>query len=160
MTTAHVLVANDKALADPDENRAGPVLVAALEELGAIVTMTVVGSSAEAVRDGLVHALAASDVVVTSGGSGMRPGDHVVDETLALGLVEVPGIAEEIRRRGAASTSASLLSRGVAGVVEANDHRCFVVNAPSSRGGARDVAAVLGEVWKHLVRDLGGASRD
>lgn len=160
MTTAHVLVCNDQALADPDENRAGPVLVAALEELGATVTTSVVGTSASRVRAALRLAVARHDVVVTCGGSGMRPDDHVVDETLALGLAELPGIAEEVRRRGAASTGASLLSRGVAGVVERDDHRCLVVNAPSSRGGARDVAAVLADVWPHLVRDLAGDPRD
>lgn len=160
MGRARIVVASDRALADPDENRAGPVLADALAGLGCQVSTVVVASSATAAREALAEAVAACDVVLTVGGTGVRPGDHVVDETLALGPAELPGIAEEVRRRGAASTSASLLSRGVAGIVERDGHRCLVVNAPSSRGGARDVAAVLADVWPHLVRDLAGDPRD
>ena len=116
-------------------------------------------SGAEAVREALAAAVSVADIVVTTGGTGIRPGDCVVDETLALGLVELPGIAEEIRRRGAATTPVSLLSRAVAGLVERDGRRVFVLNAPSSRGGARDVAAVLGDVLTSLVRDLNGDTR-
>ena len=104
MTTAHIVVVSDKAIADPDENRAGPVLTEALEAAGITVATSIVPSGAEAVREALAAAVSVADIVVTTGGTGIRPGDCVVDETLALGLVELPGIAEEIRRRGAATT--------------------------------------------------------
>ena len=159
MTTAHIVVVSDKAIADPDENRAGPVLTEALDAAGITVATSIVPSGAEAVREALAAAVSVADIVVTTGGTGIRPGDCVVDETLALGLVELPGIAEEIRRRGAATTPVSLLSRAVAGLVERDGRRVFVLNAPSSRGGARAVAAVLGDVLTSLVRDLNGDTR-
>lgn len=155
-TRARVLVVCDAALTDPTENRAGPVVEEALREVGCQTSCRVVPSAPGVLRRELAEAVAQADVVVTCGGQGVRPGDCVVELTRELGLVELPGIGEEIRRRGADATPAALLSRGLAGVVGGDT---VVVNAPSSRGGARDVAAVLTAVLPHLLRDLTGAAR-
>lgn len=160
MARAQVVVVSDRAVDHPDENRAGPILAEALERLGCTVEQQVVAADQECVREALTAAVARAEVVLTTGGTGIRPGDVVPDLTRELGLDELPGISEEIRRRGAAKTSASLLSRAVAGLVATPHGRVLVVNAPSSRGGARDVAAVLDELLPHLLRDLAGASRD
>lgn len=141
------------------ENRSGRTLVEALEELGCDVTLTIVPPDVDSVRAALAQAIASADVVVTSGGTGVRPGDVVVDETLALGVVELPGIAEEIRRRGTARTPVSMLSRAVCGIVRDGERRVVVLNSPSSRRGAADATSVLGEVLHHLLRDLRGVSR-
>lgn len=159
MMRALVIVMDERAVADERENRAGPILAERLEGLGCEVAQSVCGSDRETVRRALEAALASHDVVVTAGGTGIRPGDCVVDETRALGLAELPGIGEEVRRRGAEKAPASLLSRTQAGVVTVDGRRVLVVNAPSSRGGARDVTAVLAELWPHLVGDLVGADR-
>lgn len=160
MARAQVVVVSDRAVNHPDENRAGPILAEALERLGCTVEQQVVAADQECVREALVAAVARAEVVLTTGGTGIRPGDVVPDLTRELGLDELPGIGEEIRRRGAAKTSVSLLSRAVAGLVATPHGRVLVVNAPSSRGGARDVAAVLDELLPHLLRDLAGARRD
>lgn len=160
MRTAQIIIVSDRALDDPSENRAGPILEEFLRASGLQVASAVVPSDEQAVDEALAAAVELADVVITTGGTGIRPGDIVVDRTLALGLVELPGIAEEIRRRGAEKTPVSLLSRAVAGIVERGGHRVLVVNAPSSRGGAKDVASVLEDLLAHLLRDLAGESRD
>lgn len=141
------------------ENRSGPTLVEALQELGCDVTLTTIPPDVDSVRAALAQAIASADVVVTSGGTGVRPGDVVVDETLALGVVELPGIAEEIRRRGMAKTPVSMLSRAVCGIVRDGERPVVVLNSPSSRKGAADAISVLGDVLHHLLRDLRGGSR-
>ncbi|MEL4504300.1 molybdopterin-binding protein [Luteococcus sp. H138] len=158
-TPAQIIVVSDRALGDPDENRAGPVIAAALEAAGCEVATSIVASDAESVAEALQAAVASVRVVVTTGGTGIRPGDVVSDQTAALGLVELPGIAEEIRRRGAAKTSVALLSRARAGLVETAEGRVLVLNAPSSRGGAKDVSDLLGELLPDLLRDLDGRPR-
>jgi molybdopterin biosynthesis enzyme MoaB len=72
--------------------------------------------------------------------------------TLPLLDRELPGIAEELRRRGVASTPLAVLSRGLAGVAGGT----FVVNLPGSRGGVRDGLAVLDDVLDHVVDQLHG----
>lgn len=159
MPLARIITLSDRALTDPAEARALPIVAAALQVLGFNCGEVVVGQDAEQLRPALAGALAEADLVVTCGGTGVRPGDCAEQVTRELGPDEVPGVMEEIRRRGAGHTPAALLSRGVCGVVTAGARRVVVLNVPSSRGGARDAMSVLAEVWPHLARDLAGGER-
>lgn len=157
---ALVLVANDAAVADPAEDRAGPLVVDALNEAGWSADRRIVGAAdAREVGTALDEALPGARLVVTCGGTGIRPDDVLVDVVTARLTASLPGIGEEIRRRGAALTPAALLSRVVAGIVDHGGGRTVVVTAPSSRGGARDTVAVLLSVWEPLERDLVGQER-
>jgi molybdenum cofactor synthesis domain-containing protein len=92
-------------------------------------------------------------VVITTGGTGLSPGDHTPEQTKRVVEREVPQLAAAIARYGADhGVSTAVLSRGVAGVAA----RTLIVNLPGSSGGARDGMAVLGPVLMHAVSQLRG----
>lgn len=92
------------------------------------------------------------DVILTTGGTGFSPRDVTPEATEAVIERSVPGIGEEIRRRGLESTPWSVLSRGVAGIRS----RTLIVNLPGSHGGVKDGLAVLDPVVDHAVSLLRG----
>lgn len=95
-------------------------------------------------------------VVLTTGGTGVGPRDVTPEATRAMSSRELPGLAEAIRRKGEQATPFAVSSRGLAVVVQYEQHSALVVNAPGSTGGARDTVAVLAPVAEHIVSQLDG----
>jgi molybdenum cofactor synthesis domain-containing protein len=151
---ALVVTASNRAAAGEYVDGSGPVVVEALRGIGAHVDGPRVVPDGEPVEAALRAAVAAGyDVVVTTGGTGLTPGDLTPEMTRRVVDREVPGLAEAIRARGvAAGVPTAVLSRGIAGLAGST----LVVNLPGSRGGARDGAAVLADVLVHAVDQAHG----
>ena len=113
------------------EDRSGPVLAGLLAEAGFTVDGPLVIPDGDPVETALRDAVAAGyDVVVTTGGTGLTPGDLTPEMTRRVLDREIPGIAEAIRAAGAvAGIPAAILSRGLAGLAG----RVLIVNLPRGR---------------------------
>ena len=150
-----VVVASNRAAAGVYDDTTGPLIVAALRELGFEVADPVVVPDGE--RVGLAIEAAVddgADVVLTTGGTGLTPTDRTPEVTRPLLDREVPGLAEAIRAAGVAKgVATAALSRGVAGVAGS----CLVVNLPGSRGGVKDALEVLSPVLVHAVEQIAGS---
>ncbi|MDM7891308.1 MogA/MoaB family molybdenum cofactor biosynthesis protein [Curtobacterium caseinilyticum] len=153
---AGVVVVSTQASADPALDRTGPTIAAWLRERGLTVAEPTIvpdgGAIAETVTAEL---LADAKVVVTTGGTGVTPTDRTPEAVAPLIDLELPGLVEEIRRRGLASAGpTALLTRGVAGIAGG---RTLVLTLPGSRGGVADGLAVLDGVLDHVLAQLHGA---
>jgi len=152
-----VVVASTRAAAGRTDDLTGPVICAWAEQRGWDAGEPVVVADGAPVGDALAAALATGpDLVVTTGGTGLTPTDRTPEQTRPLLDREVPGVAEELRRRGLAATPTAVLSRGLAGVAG----RTFVVNLPGSRGGVRDGLAVLDGIVDHVLDQISGGAHD
>jgi molybdenum cofactor synthesis domain-containing protein len=152
--TALVISVSTRAASGVYADTSGPIIVAALAELGFAVGEPVVVPDGDPVGTALREAVQAGHaVVVTTGGTGLNPNDHTPEQTRAVIDREVPQLAAAIARYGVDhGVPTAVLSRGVAGVAG----RTVVVNLPGSSGGARDGMAVLGPVLRHAVSQVRG----
>jgi molybdenum cofactor synthesis domain-containing protein len=93
-----------------------------------------------------------TDVILTTGGTGLTNRDVTPEATRAVLERAAPGIAEAIRFEGSPHTSYAWLSRGLAGT----RGRTLIVNLPGSEAGVRDGLTVLDRILTHAVQLLRG----
>lgn len=157
MTRAAVITVSDRSAAGTRPDASGPVAVAALREAGfACDDAVVVPDGADSVERALTaEVVAGVKLIVTTGGTGAAPRDQTPEGTARVVTREIPGIAEELRRRGAAELPAGMLTRGLAGVVD--PHGALVVNLPGSPGGVASGMPVVLSVARHVLDQLGGS---
>lgn len=150
---ALVITSSNRAAAGVYEDRGGPILTAGLLDMGFEVDGPRVVPDGEPFAEALKAGIAAGyDVVLTTGGTGLTPGDVTPEMTRPLLDREIPGIAERMRSYSVEKVPTSILSRGLAGVAG----RTLVVNLPGSPGGCKDGIAVLGPVLRHAVEQING----
>ncbi|MFD3937975.1 molybdenum cofactor biosynthesis protein B [Streptomyces sp. NPDC058611] len=150
---ALVVTASNRASQGVYPDRGGPLLAAALEELGFAVDGPRVVPDGDPVEQALREGVAAGyDVVLTTGGTGISPTDRTPDATARVLDYEIPGIPQAIRAEGLAKVPSAALSRGLAGVAG----HTLIVNLPGSTGGVKDGVAVLSRILLHAVDQIRG----
>jgi molybdenum cofactor synthesis domain-containing protein len=154
LSKAHVITVSDGVFHGKREDKSGPALVNLLHGGGFEVGgPEVVPDETARITDAIETAITlGADVVVTTGGTGLGPRDVTPQATAALIEYEVPGIAEEMRRAGVASTPMAALSRAMAGV----RGRTLIINVPGSPKGATESLAAVMPVLGHAVKLLHG----
>lgn len=155
---AVVLVASTRASAGVYPDRTGPVIAEWLVARGWPAPEVRVVPDGDEVAASLQDAVeSGADLVITTGGTGMSPSDRTPEATLPLLDRELPGVMEEIRRRGSSNTALACLSRGHAGIASGTT---FVLNLPGSSGGVKDGLSVLGDVLDHVIDQLHGGDHE
>ena len=154
-----ILTISDSVSRGEREDLSGPALAAHCKELGWQVTSALRCSDDAAEVRGQLRAVADAghtDVLLTTGGTGLGPRDNTPEATLDVADRSVPGLAEEMRRKGAEKTAMAMLSRGVA-VVRQNT---LIINLPGSPAGAVESLSAIERVLPHAIDVLRGARHD
>lgn len=153
---ALVITVSDRSSRGEREDRGGPIAVGLLRDAGwHCPDAEIIPDGADSVADALRRAVARGiRLIVTTGGTGVAPRDQTPEGTRRVITRELPGIAEELRRSGLADTPLSVLSRGLAGIIDPAG--ALVVNLPgSTRAVASGVPVILG-VAGHIVDQVEG----
>jgi molybdenum cofactor synthesis domain-containing protein len=154
--SAYVITVSDRSASGEREDRGGPLAVRLLDEAGIdSVGSEIVPDGADSVERAIRHAIGTgARLIITTGGTGVGPRDRTPEGTERVLTRVVPGIAEELRRVGVADTPLSVLSRGIAGVVEPAG--ALVVNLPGSTGAVASGIPVIVSVARHVIDQLKG----
>lgn len=152
--SAVVITVSDRSARGERPDAAGPVAVEALRAAGwecgdAVVVADGAAPVAEALRVAIADG---ARLVVTTGGTGVAPRDETPEGTGEVIERELPGVAEELRRRGVAETPTAVLSRGRAGVAG----RTLIVNLPGSPRAVASGMDVVTGIAGHVVAQLDG----
>ena len=154
-----ILTISDSVSRGEREDLSGPALAARCRQLGWDVTSALrCSDDASEVRSQL-RAIADSghaDLLLTTGGTGLGPRDTTPEATLDVADRTIPGLAEEIRRKGVEKTPNAVLSRGVAVV----RHQTIIINLPGSPKGAVESLDAVAHLLPHAVQVLRGAHHD
>lgn len=97
-----------------------------------------------------------TDLVLTTGGTGLGPYDLTPQATAAVAERLVPGIPELIRQAGGEKTRRAYLSRGIA----ATRGETLIVNLPGSPRGAEESLSPILEIIPHALAMLKGGGHD
>jgi len=154
-----VLTISDSVAKGKREDLSGPAVVAFCRGMGWEVTSTLLVSDDSANIREQLRELADSgrvDVLLTTGGTGVGPRDNTPESTQAVADRIVPGISEEMRRKGLQHTPRAILSRGTAAVRS----KTLIVNLPGSPKGAVESLEAVASLLPHAVSVLHGARHD
>jgi molybdenum cofactor biosynthesis protein MoaC len=151
--TAAVIVTSDGVREGKREDRSGVVIRERLESLGITPGYVVLPDDEELIIEALRSFIAqGTDLVVTTGGTGLGPRDLTVEATRKVIEREIPGIAEAARAHGQARTPYAMLSRGLAGI----SGRTIIVNLPGSSKGAEESLDALFPALLHAYPMIRG----
>ena len=154
-----VLTISDSVARDERVDLSGPAVVQRCRELGWEVTSSLKCSDDPGQVRSHLRQLADSrrvDLILTTGGTGLGPRDNTPEATLDVAEKVIPGLAEEMRRKGAEQTPNAVLSRGVAVVRNVS----LILNLPGSPKGAVESLDTLAQLLPHAIQVLHGARHD
>jgi molybdopterin adenylyltransferase len=155
MIDVAVLVVSSKIASgkEADAGRAG--LEQAVQELpGRVVAYVCVPDDRVAIRRSLEQLCdeQAADLILTVGGTGIRPTDWAPEATREVIEREIPGIGEAMRQESLKKMRTAMLSRGTAGI----RGKALIVNLPGSPRGVKDNLAVLAPILDHTIEKISG----
>jgi molybdopterin adenylyltransferase len=88
-----------------------------------------------------------TDIVITTGGTGVGPRDYTIEVAKRILEKEIPGIMENIRLKYGQHNQNALLSRSIAGIFGATQLYCL----PGSVKAVREYMSEIVKTLEHLI---------
>ncbi|MEI6405611.1 MAG: MogA/MoaB family molybdenum cofactor biosynthesis protein [Actinomycetes bacterium] len=152
--TAHIITASNRASLGVYDDLSGNTLAEGLRGLGyAVVGPEVIPDDVDLIRAALERAIARqTDLIVTTGGTGISPLDVTPEATAPVITKLLPGIPEALRAYARDRVPTTDLSRGLAGI----NATSLIINLPGSPGGVRDGLVIIERLADHIHDQIAG----
>ena len=152
-----VLVISNKILSGTETDKGRTILEQViLEHQMKLLSYEVIADDRSEIKNHLLNLCDSvkPHVVLTVGGTGVRPTDWAPEATRDVIEKEVPGVGEAMRYESLKKVRTAMLSRGIAGIRD----KTLIVNLPGSPKGARENLSVLLPILDHTVEKITGES--
>ena len=156
---AAIITLSDKGSKGEREDESGRVIREMISGIGAVVEhYEILPDEKELIVETLrrLSGSGESDLIITTGGTGVAPRDVTPEATLAVIERELPGMAEAMRAESLKKTPHAMISRAVAGIAK----QTLIVNLPGSPKAVRENLAVILPAITHAVEKIKGDPTD
>jgi molybdenum cofactor synthesis domain-containing protein len=153
-----VLTSSDKGSAGKRTDTSGDAVVEMMQNAGhTLVARTILPDEFNELSEQIIawSDTGETDVILTTGGTGLSSRDVMPEVTKSLIEFDIPGMAEAMRSESLNMTKMSMISRAVVGVRGST----LIINLPGSTAGVTDNLAVVVPVITHAVEVLQGRER-
>jgi molybdenum cofactor synthesis domain-containing protein len=151
--TAAVLTISDSSYLGKREDISGPMVVRELEAANfKVIHVSVLPDEKDAISVRLIECSERTQLVVTTGGTGIALRDVTPEATLAVVDRRIPGMEEKMRQEGAKKTPFAALSRGICGT----RGKTLLLNLPGSPTAAVESLQAVIEILPHALELLDG----
>jgi molybdopterin adenylyltransferase len=154
-----VITISDTVANGKGQDASGPAVVGRCKDLGWTVTATHILPDEPAQIQALLRKLSDEDgldLVLSTGGTGVGPRDSTPEATQAVAHRLIPGMSEEMRRKGLEHTPRAILSRGIAAIRGTT----LIINLPGSPKGAVESLDAVAALLPHSIQIIHGARHD
>jgi molybdopterin adenylyltransferase len=153
MRTAAILTVSDSASRGQRTDLSGPATAEVLRQHGFhVISQEIVPDEQAVIETALVRMSEQTQLIVTTGGTGIAARDVTPEATRAVCSKLIDGIPERMRSQGSAYTPYSVLSRGLCGI----RGQALILNLPGSPSGAVQSLQAIIDILPHAVDLLAG----
>ncbi len=154
-----VITISDKGAAGKREDTSGESLKIILTDKGFRIThYEIIADNCDAIAATLTRLADSSrtDLIVTTGGTGVSPTDVTPEATKRVIEKEVVGMAEAMRAASLQKTAHAMISRGIVGI----RGQSLIVNLPGSRRASQENIEVILPALPHAIDKIQGSQTD
>ncbi|MGP1594239.1 MAG: MogA/MoaB family molybdenum cofactor biosynthesis protein [Treponema sp.] len=157
--TAAIICASDRCSQGLHEDTSSSIIETILHNAGYTVVKKIVLPDDAALLSAAMIEIADTEetnLIITTGGTGLAPRDVTPEATAAVIDRFVPGIAEAMRAESMKITPLGMLSRGIAGIRK----HTLIVNVPGSPKAVQETLPCILTALAHGIRMLTGGEQD
>jgi molybdenum cofactor synthesis domain-containing protein len=153
MIKVAILTLSDKGSRGERKDTSGPTIEKMLKKIDAeVVSCDILPDERAGIKKKLISLCKKSDLILTTGGTGVSPRDVTPEATREVIQREIPGMAEAMRMNSMKKTPYGMLSRAVVGV----RNQTLIVNLPGSPKAVRENLGVILSALPHAVAKIQG----
>ncbi len=149
--TASILVVSSKIVSGQREDKVTPLVEKKLYDLGiSISNKSLVNDDKIEIENAINTLKESANIIIVCGGTGVSKSDITPDVVKGMLTMDIPGIMEQSRSFGQNLMPYSMLSRGVAGLI----NNTLIITLPGSIGGVKESMQALFPHCFHIFKSI------